>query len=208
MKKLLCIILLFLFLTATVGQAQFNDSEPMFGQMLNLGHWSTDGLVFMWRGIEAGNFVDESLSRNHGTISGVTTWSGGYLTGSATGKITLENSISLPVGTIIFSGKDASEAVCGTEAVGNGQDYLWAREGVYLRFVSTDTTGSNFTSITSFVGIHTHAVTFDGTNAKAYRDGVWKETVACGNGINIAEVFAGYGVGARGPSRSRHLGNR
>lgn len=78
MKKLLCIILLFLFLTANVGQAQFNDSEPIFGQMLNLGHWSTDGLVFYWRGIQAGEFIDESFGRNNGTITDAE-WQGQYL---------------------------------------------------------------------------------------------------------------------------------
>lgn len=46
-----------------------------FGQQLRSGHWSTDGLVFFWRGIQAGNIVDESLYRNHGTITGAT-WQG------------------------------------------------------------------------------------------------------------------------------------
>ncbi|KKN00099.1 hypothetical protein LCGC14_1141230 [marine sediment metagenome] len=50
----------------------------MFGQQLNLGHWSTDGLIFYWRGIEAGNVVDESFYRNHGTITGAT-WEGNGL---------------------------------------------------------------------------------------------------------------------------------
>ncbi len=76
MKRIICIILLFLFLTANVGQAQFNDSEPMFGQMLNLGHWPTDGLVFYWRGIEAGDVVDESFYGNHGTLINSPTWVG------------------------------------------------------------------------------------------------------------------------------------
>ena len=52
MKKLLLIILLLLCLTANVGQSQL-ISAKMFGQQLNLGHWSTDGLVFFWRGIES-----------------------------------------------------------------------------------------------------------------------------------------------------------
>ena len=69
MKKLLCIIL-FAFAFCLPAFGQFNDSEKMFGQMLNLGHWSTDGLVFLWRGIEAGNAVDESFGGNHGTITG------------------------------------------------------------------------------------------------------------------------------------------
>ncbi len=78
MKKLLCIVLFLLLLTANVGQAQFNDTEPMFGQMLNLGHWATDGLVFYWRGIEAGEAVDESFLGNDGTITS-TSWVGNGL---------------------------------------------------------------------------------------------------------------------------------
>jgi len=69
MKKLLCIIVF--LLTVDVGHSQL-ISTGTFGQLLNLGHWSTDGLVFYWRGIKAGNAVDESLYRNHGTIMGAT----------------------------------------------------------------------------------------------------------------------------------------
>ncbi len=43
-----------------------------FGQQLRVGHWSTNGLVFYWRGIQAGNAVDKSFYGNHGTLSGVT----------------------------------------------------------------------------------------------------------------------------------------
>ena len=50
----------------------------MFGQQLNLGHWSTDGLVGLWRFIEAGNLVDESFSANDGTITEAI-WSGAGL---------------------------------------------------------------------------------------------------------------------------------
>ena len=53
-------------------------TPKMFGQQLRSGHWSTDGLIFYWRGIEAGNVVDESFYRNHGTITGAT-WVGGSL---------------------------------------------------------------------------------------------------------------------------------
>ena len=41
-----------------------------FGQQLRSGHWSTDGLAFYFRGIPAGNVVDESMYGNHGTITG------------------------------------------------------------------------------------------------------------------------------------------
>ena len=72
MKKLFCVILLFLLLAANVGHSQFLDSEPIFGQQLNLGHWSTDGLIGLWRFIQAGTLIDESFYRNHGTITNAT----------------------------------------------------------------------------------------------------------------------------------------
>ena len=50
-----------------------------FGQQLRVGHWSTNGLVFYWRGIKAGNVVDESLFRNHGTLVGPPIWVGDAL---------------------------------------------------------------------------------------------------------------------------------
>ena len=54
-----------------------NIVQPkMFGQQLNLGHWSTDGLVGYWRFIEAGNAVDESFYGNHGTFVGAPVWQG------------------------------------------------------------------------------------------------------------------------------------
>ncbi len=78
MKKLLCAILLLLCLTAHVGQSEYVPVK-MFGQQLNLGRRSTDGLVFYWRGIPAGNAVDESPYRNNGTITGAR-WIGDGLT--------------------------------------------------------------------------------------------------------------------------------
>ncbi len=50
-------------------------TSRFFGQQLRSGHWSTEGLVFYWRGIPAGNVVDESFYGNDGTITGAT-WVG------------------------------------------------------------------------------------------------------------------------------------
>lgn len=47
-----------------------------FGQPLNFGDPSTDGLVFYWRGIEAVDAIDESLYGNDGTLFGSPTWTG------------------------------------------------------------------------------------------------------------------------------------
>ncbi len=99
MKKLLCIIVLLLCLTANVGQAQF-VSTGTFGELLNFGHWSTDGLVFYWRGIEAGEVVDESFFRNHGVITGAT-WVGEGLLFDAIGE-----GVDIPHNGIFVSSPD------------------------------------------------------------------------------------------------------
>lgn len=46
------------------------NKKPYFGQPLNFGHWSTDGLIGYWPFVEAGNLVDFSLDRNDGVITG------------------------------------------------------------------------------------------------------------------------------------------
>lgn len=44
--------------------------KPQLGAQLRLGHWSTRGLVAFYPFAKAGNLVDFSPYRNHGTISG------------------------------------------------------------------------------------------------------------------------------------------
>ena len=95
MKKLLCIILFLLLLTANVGQSQ---SLKMFGQQLSLGHRSTKGLVFYWRGIQAGEVVDESFYRNHGTITGAMWVGEGLIFNGSSSKVVTTNVI--PIGQV------------------------------------------------------------------------------------------------------------
>ena len=77
MKKLL--IILFVLCLCVSAFGQFIPIK-MFGQQLS-GPFA-DGLVGFWRFIEAGNLVDESFGRNHGTITGAT-WVGQGLDFSA-----------------------------------------------------------------------------------------------------------------------------
>ena len=65
MKKLFIILLVLCFCISTFGQF---IPLKMFGQLPS-GHFA-DGLVFYWRGIQAGDVVDESFSRLHGTFNG------------------------------------------------------------------------------------------------------------------------------------------
>ena len=81
MKKLITILLLFCFCVSAFGQSQ---QTKMFGQLPS-GQYA-EGLVFYWRGIPAGNAVDESLYGNHGTITGGV-WRGQYLFMDGTGVV-------------------------------------------------------------------------------------------------------------------------
>ncbi len=64
MKKLLIILFVLCFCVSAFGQF---IPVKMFGQQ-PCGHFA-EGLVFYWRGIEAGNVVDESFFGNHGVIT-------------------------------------------------------------------------------------------------------------------------------------------
>ena len=73
MKKLLIVLFVLCFCFSAPGEF---IPIKMFGQQLS-GSFA-EGLVFYWRGIEAGNAVDSSLYHNDGTITGPT-WTGGGL---------------------------------------------------------------------------------------------------------------------------------
>ena len=84
MKKLL--IILFVLCLCVSAFGQFIPIK-MFGQQPS-GQYA-EGLVCIWRGIEAGNAVDESPYGNHGTITGPTWQGGGLLFDGATDKVTV-----------------------------------------------------------------------------------------------------------------------
>ncbi|HEB28406.1 MAG TPA: LamG domain-containing protein [Porticoccus sp.] len=189
MKKKLCIILFALLLTANVGQAQFLDSEPMFGQMLNLGHWSTDGLVFYWRGIEAGNVVDESFYRNHGMITGPT-WVGNGLSLNGTSDF-----VSIP---------DASELNFGSA---NWSFIIWFKStqfhasGAGGMIEVADAPGDFWPTI-SLRGNANGTVrllardddldgSIDATSTGTYDDGLWHSATVVRSGTSVNCYFDG-----------------
>ena len=56
-----------------------NNLKPYIGQPLNLGHWSTDGLVYWSPFTEGNDLVDFSVGKNHQDIIGAT-WNADHLT--------------------------------------------------------------------------------------------------------------------------------
>lgn len=190
MKKLLCIILLFLFLTANVGQAQFNDSEPIFGQMLNLGHWSTDGLVFYWRGIDAGNLVDESFYGNHATFgagAASPTWVGGslYFDGGDYAVAASPTPVSGSF-TVIAIAKvtdtSAQRTIIGTRSNNAFQLRFTTGGGSIGALVGNGVDWLDSTCLITFTVVLDHwyhiAYTVNSTGYRAYLDGVYKTSEA------------------------------
>ena len=68
--------------------------KPNFGAQLRIGHWSTKGLVGFWPFRKAGNLVDFTPNKNHGTLNGPT-WVGDGLSFDGSDKITIGNKASL-----------------------------------------------------------------------------------------------------------------
>lgn len=209
MKKLFVIILLLLCLTANVGQSQ---SLKMFGQMLNLGHWSTDGLVFYWRGIPAGNVVDESLYRNHGTITSGLTWNGAGLRWSnaaSTDHITLDTKITWndtePWTIIVSCKKDSGSPALRGGVLGGDSDsipFLWyysTQNKWRLQSLDSDDITDFSYSNADITDQHTFAFISDGINLHFYVDGIFFETDINANGDTSFEFpEIGRGVGTSG----------
>ncbi len=124
-----------------------------FGQQLRSGHWSTDGLVFFWRGIRAGNVVDESSYGNHGTIVGNPSWAGEGLDFDGAGDYAiLSTPLSLSQFTlsITFEADDlTSRSLIGDHTDSNNYTLLTTTTQLRLR---TDTTRM-FTVPTMSVGV-------------------------------------------------------
>ncbi len=156
----------------------------MFGQQLNLGHWSTDGLAFLWRGIPAGNVVDESFFKNHGTITGAT-WIGNGL--KFDGVDTIVNTPSFNLGSTLTI---VVEVRLDISLSGN-MDVCYKRSGTSLidfwlvwessqkiRLYVGGSGGSNFAlSTTVFEVGETYQVVgvYDGTDTKIYINGKWED---------------------------------
>ncbi len=202
MKKLLLVILLFLLLTANIGHAQFNDSEPMFGEQLNLGHWSTDGLVGYWRFIEAGNLVDESLFGNDGVITGATGVGDGLSFNGASDVV--------DIGGANFRSQDSQGTIIARirrDATATGIIYASSDEGTVNHFIDffsdssnsgTLTIGQNNGGATDQVRSttpllndvwYTVAVTSDGSVWALYIDGL-PESLITVTGSNSGNWFA------------------
>lgn len=156
--------------------------SKMFGQQPS-GSFA-DKLVFYWRGIEAGNAVDESFYGNHGTITGAT-WQGQglYFDGVSDvvvlAKKPLEGASAFTVIVIATATNiDTDRGLFYTEAhSSNNPILMWMDTGTpdtlaSLVTTSGGTTGSLLGSTTLQGGVRYHmAITYDGVNVRAYVDG-------------------------------------
>ena len=97
MKKLLITLFVLCLCVSVFGQF---IPIKMFGQQPS-GPFA-DGLVFYFRGIEAGNAVDESFFGNHGTITGAT-WVGNGLNFDGSGGSNIDLTENINLGTDPFT---------------------------------------------------------------------------------------------------------
>lgn len=174
-----------------------------FGEPLNLGDWPTDGLVLLWRAIEADNAVDESFYRNHGTITGAT-WMGEFLRFDGVGdwvimprKTLLEQSgtfiLRLRINTYANGDRVMQEETAGYMA--------WQIVAGALDVLIYDTAFTTFAGLNTDALWHTYALTWDTTQTTIYKDGLLAQTDATFTGLNAA-ADNGYTIAA-----SRTQGN-
>ena len=148
-------------------------TPQMFGQMLNLGHWSTDGLIYYFRTIEAGNAVDDSLYNNHGVFTNPPTWVGDALLFDGNDDlITVTHAdilnISSPATIIVWIKFTSSDSTVILEKNGNS--------GFSIQPFSSGNLICNWGGVTGSDGLQT---------SKEYDDGQWHQ---------IAFVFRGTAI--------------
>ncbi len=183
-------------------------TTKMFGQQLNLGHWSTDGLAFYWRGIPAGNVVDESPYGNHGTITGATWVGNGLLfNGVANDLVNCGTNDSLNLTgnfTIIVRAAPGDITLNDNTIIGrSGPTHWWmlmngagGDNGRIALFLS----GSKLHSIQCWTANdqqRTIAVTHNGSLVTFYRDGVFLSSAASSNASSAAGATTYIGIDPR-----------
>lgn len=213
MKKLLCIILLVLCLCISAF-GQFLDSEKMFGQQLNLGHWATEGLVYYFRAIEAGNAVDDSFNELHGTLTGAPVWVGEALSFDGTNDYVsvpsdprIENFTALTLGAwILVQGNPGVSRgrIIGKDQGGTSDDYALSNADniggrnyeILFRLNTTagTSTPESDSGILPNTGWHFAVATWDGSFQRIYIDGLLDMTpVAHGGTLDDSNLPLGIG---------------
>ena len=183
-----------------------------FGQPLNLGHWSTENLVFYFRGIEDIEARDESLYSNHGTLVGPPTWVGDGLefNGSnqkvAAGPITNNGKLTVIVKFKVGAGAAWPDALfsidSGNLVTSTFDCNIHYNSGDYRVYVS-DGSSVQFIFITDAEidasVINTIAATIDGSTIKVYLNSVRLRDEAqtigvlnSGHNLNIGAVTSTY----------------
>ncbi len=187
-------------------------TTKMFGQQLNLGHWSTDGLVFLWRGIPAGNAIDESFHRNHGTITGPT-WVGDGLSFNGTTDYVANTSFLRPPHITIIANIFCTNVAANERSIVGGDDGSGGGEKIRSwQFRLDQTTGA--LKVLIFVGGSFMAVggtenllnsrrnvamTYDGNIVKIYTDGIFISSNATLSG-DMNSSNTGFAISRQSPT--------
>lgn len=171
-----------------------------FGQQLRSGHWSTEGLIFYWRGIPAGNIVDESPNGNHGTITGNPTWVGDGLTFTFGDFAMLSNDITFADGepwTAIFEFQKGPGGTINDGGIVGKTDnsYIWFQQGFIARYHEDGGTNFDFNDFTDWSFRQTVAIRVDAGFISIFQNGVFGSSkvntasATTWNRIGIADTF-------------------
>ncbi len=157
------------------------------------------GLIGLWApflGVQGSKLFDLSGNGNHGALSGGYVWSGEHLvcTAASDPLAELAKTEILTVGTIVFGARNADGSVCGDKDTAATENYIWPRQGSYLRIRDNAAGDAQHNNITDFTGEHVWALSWDGTNSRSYKDGILQQTVALGGAFHLSDILAGYNL--------------
>ena len=167
------------------------NQKPMLGQLPDWTRFPQPAALYVMNEGTGSIINDLSGNSNTGTLTGSPVWFGEYITANGDTLATLAKPQTLVVGTIVFIANNANGSVCGNKDIISAQDYIWPRQNSHLR-IRDHVGGDAQLAITDFTGVHHYAVSWDGTNARGYKDGILKDTKVLAGSFQLHHLFAGY----------------